>query len=115
MSGIKKINRGIYSDSGGVVGTVLPGGQGSTNKIPPAGICCQLAQVTLQGAGVALIAGTTYWLVATTDDAAAPTFTGVWQGSNTANIGINTFSAPTGGWFKNGLFWPAGGISGTSP
>jgi hypothetical protein len=79
QSGAKKVNLGIYSDNEGLVGTLLPGGQGSTTDIPTLGVCCDLARVTLTGQGVALTAGTQYWLVASPDDVAAPTFQGLWQ------------------------------------
>ncbi len=77
--GTKKVNLGLYSDNGGNVGTLLPGGQGSTTNIPDAGSCCDLTKVTLPGAGVALTKGTLYWLVATPDEAHAADFLGIWQ------------------------------------
>jgi hypothetical protein len=83
-SGTKKINLGIYSDSAGTVGTLLPGGQSSTTDIPTTGICCELAKVKLPGAGVALAAGVQYWLVASPDEEQAPDFEGEWQHSNLA-------------------------------
>ncbi len=66
-SGTKLVNLGIYSDNEvtNSVGTLLPGGQGSTSQIPDLGGCCQLAKVTLAGEGVTLTAGTnTGWLPA---------------------------------------------------
>src|SRR5207253_9209665 len=73
-SGTKRVKLGIYSndDVTGSVGTLLPGGEGSTAQMPDAGDCCQLARITLAGAGVALAGGTTYWLVGSTDDVSAP-------------------------------------------
>ena len=79
FSGDMKVNLGIYSDNGGTVGTLLPGGQASTTNIPAYPSCCDLAEVVLPGAGVALTAKTPYWLVASTDDVNAPTFEGFWR------------------------------------
>lgn len=110
ISGTKKVFLGVYTDAGGVVGTLL--GQASTAAIPTSGVCCLLTQVALPGAGVALTANTPYWLVATTDDTAAPDFTGVWQSSNNANTGGNVGLT---GWFTFSNLWPAGAVKGTVP
>ncbi len=75
-TGTKLVNLGIYSDNGGKVGTLLPGGQGSTSNIPTLGDCCDLTEVRLPRAGVQLFAGTQYWLVASPDNVQAPTFKG---------------------------------------
>ncbi|MBA3961504.1 MAG: hypothetical protein H0X40_06340 [Chthoniobacterales bacterium] len=77
-SGTKLVKLGIYTDNGGVPGTLLPGGEGSTTAIPDAGECCELTTVTLPGA-VALAKGTKYWLVASADEINGPTFSGYWQ------------------------------------
>lgn len=45
ISGTRKINLGIYSDSDGLVGTLLPGGQASTTDIPDFLSCCALPEV----------------------------------------------------------------------
>jgi hypothetical protein len=112
ISGVKKVNLGVYSDNAGVVGTLLPGGQGSSAIIPLYPSCCQLVKVNLIAPGVALTAATPYWLVATTDDIAAPDFTGVWQPSNTATTGADVAQ---GGWFTFSNLWPAGLVKGTAP
>ena len=112
--GTKMMNLGIYSDNGGTVGTLLPGGQGSTSEIPAFGQCCGLAQVTLPGTGVALAAGTRYWLVASPDDVNAPDFEGLWQGSNFA---ANAYTEPENftNWTSVTGAWLAAEVSGTSP
>ena len=46
LSGTKKVNLGMYSESDGTVRTLLPGCQGSTTAIPDFGERCQLTQVT---------------------------------------------------------------------
>jgi hypothetical protein len=113
-SGTKLVNLGIYSDSGGTVGTLLPGGQASTSEIPDFGVCCGLTQVSLPGAGVALTAGTQYWLVASPDNVNAPDFWGFWQHSNLA---VGAYQEPEFfiNWtsFSAQLF--AAEIRGTSP
>ena len=113
-SGASKVNLGIYSDEGGKVGTLLPGGQGSTTEIPNYGECCALAQVTLPGAGVPLTAGTHYWLVASPDDAAAPDFEALWQFSNLA-FGAYTEPENFTNWTTFTSLWLAAEIQGTSP
>ena len=91
ISGTKLVNLGVYSDEEGTVGSLLPGGQGSTTDIPASDECCALAVVTLPGAGVALTAGTRSWLVASPDNVNAPTFKGQWQNST---LGIRAFEEP---------------------
>ena len=103
VSGTNKVNLGVYTDNGGVPGTPLPGGQGATTEIPDSGECCDLATVRLSGAGVALNAGVTYWLVASPDDINAPDFHGIWQPTFSA---VSAYEQPeffgwiafTGGW-----------------
>ena len=113
-SGTKKINLGIYSDSGGTVGTPIAGGQGSTTDIPNTGVCCELAKVRLPGTGVALIGGIQYWLVASPDNVNAPDFTGVWQDSNLA---LRAYQQPEFfiGWTDVSGGWLAAEIRGTNP
>jgi hypothetical protein len=108
ISGTKKVNLGIYTDNAGVVGTMLA--QASTTRIPTSGTCCQLAQVNIPS--TALAANTTYWVVATTDDVAAPDFEAVWQPSNQANIGADVAQ---GGWFTFSGLVPAVAVKGTNP
>lgn len=78
IQGTPEINLGLYSDSDGVPGAPLPGGQGSTTSIPDSGQCCDFATVRLPKNGVALSADVQYWLVASpsTD---AEDFMGLWQ------------------------------------
>jgi hypothetical protein len=86
ISGTKLVDLGLYTndDVTGSVGTLLPGGQGSTSQMPDVGVCCQLAKVTLAGDGVSLTAGTKYWLVASADNVNGSTFGGAWHVSNRA-------------------------------
>ena len=114
ISGTKSVRLGIYADNGGTVGTVLPGGQGSTSEIPNVGDCCELATVTLPGEGVALTAGTQYWLVASPDNVNAPDFLGRWQSSNLA---FSAFLEPEHflNWTYNDGRWLAADIRGTLP
>ncbi len=114
ISGTKKINLGIYSDSGGTVGALLPGGEASTTNIPSSTDCCSLTSVTLAGAGVSLVANTPYWLVASTDDASAPDFRGTWHSSNLA---LSAYQEPEMfiNWTTFDAQWLAAEIRGTMP
>jgi hypothetical protein len=113
ISGTPKVKIGIYTDVGGTVGVPVAGGQGNITSFPTAGVCCGLATANLPGAGAALTAGTTYWLVARSDDAAAPDFTGVWQSSFTARTAGNL--PPPSSWFTFSNLWPAAAVRGTAP
>ena len=108
ISGTKKVNLGIYTDSAGVPGTQLGGG--STTNIPTYGTCCGLAQVSF--AGVALSANTNYWVVATADDVNASDFEGAWLPTNQANIAADVTQT---GWFGFSGLVPAAAVKGTIP
>ena len=82
ISGTRLFNLGIYTDNLSEVGTLVPGSLVSLTQMPDAGGCCELASVSLPGAGVLLTGGTRYWLAATADDVNAPTFRGAWRVSN---------------------------------
>jgi|SRR5581483_878922 len=108
FSGTKKVNLGIYTDNGGVLGTLLAGG--STTNIPPANTCCQLASVSFTP--VALAANTYYWVAATADDVNASDFDSVWNPTNQANIGADVAQT---GWFAFTGYVPGVAIKGTIP
>lgn len=113
ISGTKKVKLGIFTDNPGVgPGTVLTGGQGQTANIPTYGACCQLTQVNLPGAGVALTANTKYWLVATSDDTNAPDFEGAWVASYSSDIAGDVGNT---GWGTFSGLVPAAAIKGTNP
>jgi hypothetical protein len=109
-SGTRKIILDLYSDSGGLPGTLLHDGEGSTEGFPDVGQCCEFAVVTLPGKGVALTKGVQYWLVARADEVNAPDFVGTWQISSN-NIWSNT---AFGGWTDYDGDWVAAKITGTS-
>ncbi len=112
VSGTKRVNLSIYTDGGGVPVTPLPGGQGSTVDFPDSGACCDLAQVRLPGAGVALSAGVKYWLVASPDNINAPDFYGIWQPSTVAFAAEQQPENFTG-WIDFSGNWFAAEIRGT--
>lgn len=114
LSGTKQVNLGIYSDAAGMVGTLLPNGQGTTTEMPESGECCALATVTLAGQGVALVGGTQYWLVASPDNTNAPTFEGSWQ---TTSLAFGAYQQPERliNWTSFTAFWMAAEIRGTTP
>ena len=114
VSGTRLVNLGIYSDNGGTVGTLLPGGQSSTTAIPDVGQCCGLTKVRLPGVGVALTAGTQYWLVASPDNINAPDFNGTWQ---TSGMALSAYQQPENfiNWTSFSGNWLAAEIRGTNP
>gem|GEM_PF-1684502 len=111
-SGTSLAHIGLYDNDDilQTVGTVLPGGEGSTTDIPDFDDCCQLAKVTLDGEGVTLFAGEIYWLVVSPDNTAGASFTGRWRLSELAMSA--TFS-PGFPWRNLANQWPAAEIRGT--
>jgi hypothetical protein len=76
-SGANQVNISIYSDNGGVPGTLLAGPTTVTN-LPNAGTCCALAVANFSP--LAVTAGTTYWIVADTPQTGTGSdFVGVWE------------------------------------
>ena len=108
ISGTRLVNVGLYSDSGGTVGSALATGQSAA--IPVFGTCCQVVSVDIPSTSVS--GGTQYWIVATSDDTNAPDFTGVFQSSNLANIAGEVGGT---GWFSFTTNTPAAAAKGTIP
>lgn len=106
ISGTSLVNVGLYSDSGGTVGSLLASAQSSA--IPTFGTCCKLVDVTIPSTAVS--GGSQYWIVAWSDDANAPDFTGVFDASNLANIAGDVGQA---GWFSFTTNTPAAAAKGT--
>jgi hypothetical protein len=113
VAGTKKIVLGVYTDNGGIPGTLLPGGQSSTTNIPESGECCELATARLPGMGVALTGGTQYWLVASTNDRVAADFFGLWQ---LTTVTVSAYTKPGQfGWIPFSGEWFAAEIRGSNP
>lgn len=104
------INLGIYSDSGGLPGAPLSGGQGTATDVPVSGDCCDFATVRLPG--VALSRGVRYWLVAS-PNADAENFMGLWQVSSN-NIWAVLKPEQTSLWTGYNGGWMAAQIAGTN-
>jgi len=110
--GANQVNVSIYSDVGGVPGSLLAGPV-TVSNLPDFGTCCTL--VVASFTPLAVSGGTQYWIVANTPvSGEGSDFVGVWDwnyqplpfaGSN----GVN-------GWFAEiGNTWPAGAVYGTVP
>jgi hypothetical protein len=111
VSETKRFDVTLASDNGGVVGNAL--GTKSVTQIPEFGKCCKLVTVKFRAPGIAVTAGTQYWIVATPDDVFAPDFTAVWEFSNLDWVGYNDGQA---GWASSYTsYWPAGAVLGTTP
>ncbi len=108
ISGTKLVNVGLYSDSGGTVGSLLASTESSA--IPAFGSCCHVVDVTIPSTAVS--GGTQYWIVASSDDTNGPDFTGVYDASNLANIAGDVGLA---GWFSFTTNTPAAAAKGTIP
>jgi hypothetical protein len=76
-SGANQVNLSLYSDANGIPGTLLARPVTVTN-LPTFGTCCTLAEAAFT-AGVAVTAGTQYWVVANTPTSGTGSdFEGVW-------------------------------------
>jgi hypothetical protein len=82
IEGTDSITLAIYSDNSGAPGTALWSGEAKT--LPTFGDCCGLASAKIKG-GLALTAGTPYWVVATTNKKEATTFA-AWNLATTNQI-----------------------------
>ena len=108
ISGTNQFSVGLYSDSGGTVGTLLASGEGS--GAPAFGTCCETVNVAIPA--TAISQGSQYWIVAAPDDTNAPDFTGVFVSSNLANISGDVGQQ---GWFSFTTNTPAAAAWGTIP
>jgi hypothetical protein len=111
ISGTSLFDVTLASDDGGIPGTSL--GTKSVTDIPEWGACCKLVTVKFKAPGIAVTAGTQYWIVATPDDVFAADFTGAWAFSNLDWVSGNVGQA---GWYSiYDSYWPAGNVLGTIP
>jgi hypothetical protein len=110
ISGTNLMDVTLAVDGGGVPGTALA--TKTIADIPEAGTCCTLATVRFKAPGIAVNAGTQYWIVATSNEF-EPTFTGLWQFSN---LDWYSYSQSQSGWASEFTSdWPAAAVSGTVP
>ncbi len=63
-SGYGSIELSLYDDNNGVPGTALA--TGTAKRVQPYGECCGVTSAKLKGGGVAVTAGTQYWVVVST-------------------------------------------------
>jgi hypothetical protein len=108
ISGTKLVNVGLYSDSGGTVGSLLASAESSA--IPAFGSCCHVVDVTIPSTAVS--GGQQYWIVASSDDTNGADFTGVYVASNLANIAGDVGLE---GWSSFTTNTPAAAAKGTIP
>ena len=112
--GANQVNLSLYSDAGGVPATLLAGPVTVTN-LSNSPACCQLAVANF-GAGVAVIAGTQYWVVADTPSSGTGSdFRGLWAFVPPSkklvgqNLGQSWYTIPAA------IQDPAGAVYGTIP
>lgn len=108
MSGTNMFKVGLYHDANGTVGSAMATAE--AQNAPTFGTCCQLVTVNIPS--TAITAGNQYWIVASSDDANAEDFTGVFAASNLANISGDVGDA---GWFSFTTNTPAVAAKGTIP
>jgi hypothetical protein len=82
VEGTKTVNVGLYSDAGGVPGTALAGKD--IAMVTSFGSCCGILDLKIKS-GVAVTAGTQYWVVVSTDSKNADLF-GAWNYNSTDEV-----------------------------
>jgi len=81
FGGTNQFIMGVYNDNGAnAPGTRIV--QFGMANAPAFGTCCTLVSKAITGAGIAVQAGKTYWLVINANDQTAPDFEGVWDWTN---------------------------------
>ena len=114
-SGANQARLSLYSDAGGVPGSLLAGPI-TVRNMPNYFTCCKTAVANFPTA-VPVTAGTQYWVVADTASAGTGSdFDGVWDFVPTSKILVGA-DGNNGGWFSfaSGSNEPAGAVYGTIP
>ena len=112
-SGANQVNMSVYTDNGGIPGTVI-GGPTTITNLSNCCVCCTLT-IGNFSPGVHVVANAKYWLVADTPSSGTGSdFLGVWNWvpPSTTKVGTNHT-----GWVSFGadIQEPAGAIYGTVP
>lgn len=81
----------LFDDNNGTPGSALA--TAAVTDAPPSNTCCKLATANLSTPGIALTAGTRYWVVAQTDDINAPDFSGIWAFANSGLVAVHQLQA----------------------
>jgi hypothetical protein len=87
FEGTNQFQLALFNDHNAAPGTALA--TVTVTDAPPANTCCQLVAGQLGTPGVALAAGTQYWVVAKTDDVNAPDFSGIWAFANSGLVSVH--------------------------
>ena len=104
ISGTNEVDLGLYTDAGGIPGTLLKTFKAS--GLQSVGGCCSLA-VGKDKEGIPITAGTPYWVAATTARNAPDTF-GSWEFNSTDQVDAVPSAVNKGsGWVTNGGAVPA--------
>jgi hypothetical protein len=95
VTGTMGMTLNLYTDAGGVPGTLLASFK--AKKLPSFGACCDLIRA-FDGTGVPVTAGTQYWITAETTAASADEW-GVWNLNDVDQVDIGTNAVNSGsGW-----------------
>jgi hypothetical protein len=104
ISGTNEVDLDVYTDAGGVPGTLLK--TFKTTVLQFVGGCCSLA-VCKDRKGIPITAGTPYW-IAVTSDANGPDTFGSWEFNTTDQLDAVPSAVNKGsGWVSNGGAVPA--------
>lgn len=104
ISGTDEVDLDVYTDAGGVPGTLLKTFKATGLQF--VGGCCSLA-VGKDRKGIPIIAGTPYW-IAVTSDANGPDTFGSWEFNTTNQLDAVPSAVNKGsGWVTNGGAVPA--------
>ena len=104
IEGTNEVDLDLYADSGGVPGTLLK--TFTATGLQSDGGCCGLA-VGKDKDGIAIVAGTPYWVAVTTDKNGTDTF-GSWEFNSTDQLDPLPSAVNKGsGWVTNGGAVPA--------
>lgn len=107
MLGTNGVNIGLYSDANGVPGTALV--SQDVSNLPSFGGCC--ATMALKDKeGIAVAAGTQYWVVLSTDSNNA-SFLGSWNYNTSDEVTKINQAINTGSGWQAGSYYPGVGLA----
>ena len=102
VEGVNEIVLGLYADSNGIPGTALFTKRTKVGALGNYGDCCVLADVSYT-AGVAITAGTPYWVVVSTDKNSVTTFAAWAYNTTDMRQNVNLVASYVDGTWTSGF------------